>query len=91
MMKNVKTLTALLFITIIIFFLTLVLALLFIAAAFKTIDVDKAKALTTFLALVLPLGVICITSLILYFVFRNKVNKLEQEEKDNLEETKNLD
>ena len=90
-MKNVKTLTALLFVTIIIFFLCLLLTLVWIAVAFKTLDFDKSQAIVTFLVLALPTAVVGLVSLILYFVFRSKINKLEMEQKENNEETKNLD
>lgn len=81
-MKDTKTLTALLFVTFILFLLGLLGALGGLALFFKNIN------WVLFFALVIPSLVIGTVSLILYFIFRDRVNKIEEENKKVPEEAK---
>ena len=76
-MKNTKTLTVFLFITISLFFIGLLLTLLFLVLFFKKVEASLGESLVILLALVLPAAVVSGISLLAYFLIRKKVNEIE--------------
>ena len=84
-MKNTKTLTAFLFITILLFFIGLLLTLLFLVLFFKKVEASLGESLVILLALVLPVAVVSGISLLAYFLIRKKVNEIESANEDKKE------
>lgn len=81
-MKETKTLTVFLFISFFLFLIMLLGALSGLAIFFKNIE------WIYFLVIFLPCLVIGGISLLIYFWLRNKINKIEEENKKVSEETK---
>ena len=85
-MNKTKILTALLFATIILFFLGLLLTLVWLVAFFKKVEQSLDNALIILFALVIPTAVISGVSLLFYFLVRKRINEIESISQKEIDE-----